>query len=118
MFGSGLQYVFLSTLLFAYAKDGVVLIDEVENGIHYGLMSKYSLFLHKLAEKFNVQLFISSHSDECINSFINNNYKTNDIVGYHTYSDDSDNLQARRVSGSDLKKYISNFGFDLRGESK
>lgn len=119
MYGSGLQYLFLTSILFGYARDGVVLIDEIENGIHYSLMLKYTLFLQKLSERFNTQVFITSHSDDCINAFVQNNYRNTDVVGYHIFEDKEkkNKLSVERVPGIDLKKYLTNFGYDLRGEA-
>ena len=53
-YGEGLQRIFFISLLFASAANGVVLIDEFENAIHTGLIGRFSEFIHKLAETFNV----------------------------------------------------------------
>ncbi len=69
MFGEGLQRIFKIGLLFAGAKNGVVIIDEFENAIHASLLSNVVVLLHELAIQFNAQVFISSHSKECIDAF-------------------------------------------------
>ena len=49
-----------------YGEDGVVLVDEIENGIHHtalrNLWEKIGQFAHHLG----VQFFASTHSRECI----------------------------------------------------
>ena len=60
-----------SRLLSIYAEmvvadKGVVLIDEVENGIHHGVLRDVWRGLDGLSETANVQLFATTHSWECI----------------------------------------------------
>ncbi len=65
-FGEGVQRAFHITLQFAAARNGVLLIDEFENAIHYGLLKNFVNFIRELAEEFNTQVFLTSHSKECI----------------------------------------------------
>jgi AAA15 family ATPase/GTPase len=78
-YGEGLQRIFEIALSFAYCKNGVVLIDEFETAIHYSLLVNFTGFIQELADKFNVQVFLTSHSKECIEAFVNNNYKNENI---------------------------------------
>jgi AAA15 family ATPase/GTPase len=48
------------------ASNGIVLIDEIENGIHYSIMEKVWTAIAEAARKFNVQVFATTHSWECI----------------------------------------------------
>jgi AAA15 family ATPase/GTPase len=51
-------------------RNGIVLIDEIENGIYY---EKYGFFwdaLFKFAENTQNQIFAASHSDECIQALL------------------------------------------------
>ena len=45
---------------------GVVLVDEVENGIHHSVMSKVWKSIAAAAEQFDTQIFATTHSYECI----------------------------------------------------
>lgn len=81
-FGEGLQRVFMIGLLFAYAEHGVVLIDELENALHTSLLQDFSRFLHELAIEFNVQVFVTSHSKECIDAFVLNEFKLDEVSAY------------------------------------
>jgi AAA15 family ATPase/GTPase len=58
----------LSSLLirFANAKNGVVLIDEIENGFHYSILKDIWKVIFEASKKFNVQIFATTHSYECI----------------------------------------------------
>ena len=75
------------------SKDGYLLIDEIENGIHYTNYEKLWQLIFKASKEANCQVFATTHSKECIEAFnnVNNknegvylefylNKKTNDIV--------------------------------------
>ncbi len=78
-YGEGLQRIFEIALSFAYCKNGVLLIDELETAIHYSLLIDFTKFIQELAIKFNVQVFITTHSKECIGAFVKNNISNEDI---------------------------------------
>jgi ABC-type dipeptide/oligopeptide/nickel transport system ATPase component len=50
-------------------QNGVVLIDEIENGLHHSAQSKVWEGIFQWAMKYNVQVFASTHSLECIHAF-------------------------------------------------
>jgi AAA15 family ATPase/GTPase len=81
-FGEGLQRVFYIALQFASAENGVILIDELENGLHYTLLESFTKFIQELAIKLNVQVFLTTHSKETIEAFVNNKFKNEDINFY------------------------------------
>lgn len=51
------------------ATDGVLLIDEVENGIHYSVQSGMWKLLYESCVRLNVQLFGTTHSWDCVRGF-------------------------------------------------
>ncbi len=78
-FGEGLQRIFYIALQFASAENGVILIDELENGLHYTLLESFTHFIQELAIKLNVQVFLTTHSKETIEAFVSNNFENEDI---------------------------------------
>jgi AAA15 family ATPase/GTPase len=50
-------------------EDGYLLIDEVENGIHYTHHQPFWETVFRLCQKFRVQVFATSHSLEMIRAF-------------------------------------------------
>ncbi len=68
-FGDGLRhYVSIAAALFSCA-DGYLLIDEVENGVHYSLLDDLWKTILTLSKEMNVQVFATTHSRECIESY-------------------------------------------------
>lgn len=113
-YGEGLQRMFLLSLLFASAQHGVVLIDEFENALHYRLIGPFARFIHQLAVKFNVQVFITSHSKECIDAFITAVDQVDDL-SCHAIVTTPEGLRTRDFSGSVFKRLLAAGDVDLRG---
>jgi len=53
-------------LLFTKTENGVVLLDEIENGLHYTVLEDVWRAIAEAARVFNVQVFATTHSFECI----------------------------------------------------
>ena len=49
---------------------GVILIDELENGFYYKALPKVWEALFAFCRKFDVQIFVSTHSKECVDSIL------------------------------------------------
>ena len=67
--GDGMTRIFQIILSLVSAKDGVLIVDEFENGLHWSIQNSVWDMVFKLALKLNVQVFCSTHSRDCINSF-------------------------------------------------
>jgi len=67
--GGGINRL-LSMILAIYdASDGVVLIDEVENGFHYSILEMVWQAIFESAKRFNVQVLATTHSYETIKAY-------------------------------------------------
>jgi hypothetical protein len=49
--------------------EAMVLIDEIENGIHYTVLPDLWRFIFKVAKLHNLQVFATTHSWDCIEAF-------------------------------------------------
>ena len=79
--GDGAVRLFGVTLALANSKDGFLLIDEMENGIHYSLQFDFWKMVMKAAHENNVQVFATTHSWDCIRSFAYAAMETEDVEG-------------------------------------
>lgn len=50
------------------AKKGVFLIDEIDTGLHYSVMKKMWEMVIDIAIKLDIQVFATTHSQDCIDS--------------------------------------------------
>jgi hypothetical protein len=68
--GDGLTRLFHIGLAMANASGGILLIDEFENGLHWEVQEQLWKALFQAANQFGVQVFATTHSNDCIQSFI------------------------------------------------
>ena len=66
MMGEGMTRVARLLLAIYTVTDGVVMVDEIENGIHYSSAQKVWSAIADAAERARVQVFATTHSFECI----------------------------------------------------
>ena len=67
--GNGMYRMLCISLSFVNATDGMLLIDEIENGIHYSVQPELWQLIFQLARRLNVQVFATTHSWDCIKGF-------------------------------------------------
>jgi AAA15 family ATPase/GTPase len=67
--GDGLTKLFHMALAVASAPEGILLIDEFENGLHWTVQEKLWNTLARAARDFSVQVFCTTHSRDCVESF-------------------------------------------------
>lgn len=68
--GDGINRILTVILAMLNCKDGVFLIDEFDTGLHYSVQTKLWQMVYQLAENLNIQVFATTHSNDCIKSFI------------------------------------------------
>ncbi len=112
-YGEGLQRIFFISLLFASARNGVVLIDEFENAIHTEMIANFAQFIYKLSDIFNTQVFLTSHSKECIDAFVMNIPKMEDLT-CHALVEEENDIVARQFTGPEFRRLVEAGNVDLR----
>ena len=63
--GEGMTRIARLILGISAAPNGIVLVDEVENGLHHSVLGKVWQVIEMAAEQFNTQVIASTHSFEC-----------------------------------------------------
>ncbi len=66
--GEGLVRLFSIIVELTASRNGVLLIDEIDNGLHHSVMADLWHVLGELAEKHNVQVFGTTHNDDMMRS--------------------------------------------------
>lgn len=64
--GGGLVRLTSLVLAITDAPKGVVLVDEIENGIHHSVLPKLWKAIRTVAQQYDTQIFATTHSFECI----------------------------------------------------
>lgn len=66
MLSSGITKILSIVLGMAHQKGGVILIDEMENGIYWDRLASIWKELLKFSRNYDVQIFATTHSMECL----------------------------------------------------
>lgn len=66
--GDGMWRMLGIALSLVGAKGGVLLIDEIDTGLHYTVMEEMWRLVHDAAQRFDVQVFATTHSSDCYRS--------------------------------------------------
>ena len=67
--GDGINRILTIILAMVNSDNGYLLIDEFENGLHYTVQEKLWKIIFKLSKDLNIQVFATTHSEDCINGF-------------------------------------------------
>lgn len=95
--GDGTHRVFSLVLTLIRASDGVLLIDEIENGLHYSVLVEVWRALLLLADRLNVQIFATTHSWDCIRAYAEAAREIRDVEGMLHRLERLDDGQLRSV---------------------
>jgi AAA15 family ATPase/GTPase len=119
-YGDGLKKVLLLAASIIMAKDGILLIDEIETAIHVSALEKIFVWFVKACQKSNVQVFATTHSLEAIDALLkyvkNNNPLSagDDPLRIITLKKQSQKTRARILSGKEALDSREEFDLELR----
>jgi AAA15 family ATPase/GTPase len=68
-FGDGVRHVISMVTALFQSENGYLFVDEIENGIHYSHLDKVWEVILKVSKEQNVQVFATTHSKECLESY-------------------------------------------------
>jgi hypothetical protein len=111
---SGIHKIISILLGCAHSRKGIILIDEIENGIFF---DKYSLtwdVLNKFSKDYGCQIFVTSHSLECLQKLAP--VMENDVDDFSLLQTIRENgtCAVRHVSGTAMKAALMG-GNEIRG---
>lgn len=68
-FGDGVRHIISIVTALFQSENGYLYIDEIENGIHFSHLDRVWEVILKVSKEQNVQVFATTHSKECIESY-------------------------------------------------
>ena len=68
--GEGIAKLLSYILAIANAKNGIVLIDEIENGLHHSVLPDVWKSIETISRKYNCQVILTTHSYEAIKAMV------------------------------------------------
>jgi len=64
--GYGVWRMLALAIALIRSRNGILLIDEIDTGLHYSVMSRMWKMINDVSRTFNIQVFATSHSYDCI----------------------------------------------------
>jgi predicted ATP-dependent endonuclease of OLD family len=66
--GDGMWRMLAMAIAITQCKRGFLFIDEIDTGLHYTVMADMWKLIYNAAREFNVQVFATTHSSDCVYS--------------------------------------------------
>ena len=102
--GDGVTRLFAAGLALANSRDGFLIIDEAENGIHYSLQRAFWGMVLRAAHEHNVQVLATTHSSDCVRGFALAAAETEEVEGvYLRLERDGDHVRAVEYTEEELE---------------
>jgi energy-coupling factor transporter ATP-binding protein EcfA2 len=112
-FGEGMRRALSLVVAATAAEGGILLVDEIEVGIHYSALTKLFPILLRTCHEFNVQLFVTTHSLEAIDAILaSETHEPNVVVAFHLPA--AQTGTAKRFTGEILENIRFERGLDIR----
>ena len=67
--GEGMNRMLGLALALVNTRNGILLVDEIESGLHYSVQTDMWRLIFQVAQSLNIQVFATTHSWDCISSF-------------------------------------------------
>ena len=112
--GDGIRRALSIALALRTAKNGILLIDEIEAALHVKALDRVYRWLDEAVKSLNVQVFATTHSLEAIDAIIRNKEPNSqsDLSGYAI--DPTENGGVKRYTGGMLSRLVHERGLDIR----
>ena len=102
--GDGAVRLFSVALALANSRDGFLVIDEAENGLHYAVQRDFWKMVLRTAHENNVQVFATTHSWDCVAGFAQAAADVDKVEGVLVRLErDGSRIRAVEYSEDDLK---------------
>ncbi len=113
-FGDGFRRALLIAATIPSVRNGVLLIDEIEAALHVSVLDSVLETLRWAADRYNVQVFATTHSLEAVDAVIRSfNQDLSQLAGYHL-PDRGSEVGAKRMDGEFLKRVRLQRGLEIR----
>ena len=114
VFGDAMRRcLLLATTMTNLGRGGVLLLDEVEVGIHTDALPKVFRWLADAARQLQVQVIATTHSLEVLDALLASDLSEEELAAYQLTQTEG-HTECKRFSGSALKRLRYERGLDIR----
>ena len=113
--GDGINKILNIILSLVNCKDGYLLIDEFENGLHYTVQEKLWEIIFRISKDLNVQVFATTHSKDSIEAFskVQNSQNEHEVGKFLRLEKQKNGIVGIEYSSEDLQN-VFEYHFELR----
>ncbi len=97
-FGEGMNRLLTIALGLVNAENKILLIDEIDLGLHHSIQDKLWEIVFSTAKKLNVQVFATTHSRDCVEAFSTVSQNYGDMGNYFRLQKNRDSDGFRAVN--------------------
>jgi AAA15 family ATPase/GTPase len=112
-FGDGVRRLLFIALTLVKVRGGVLLIDEIEIAIHTEALDSCFAWIVQWCQRFDVQLFATTHSLEAIDALLGDRDSDTDLVLYRLEKRESQ-TKAIRLERERLHRLREDLGLEVR----
>ena len=113
--GGGVVRLLSLLVNFFTARGGLIIVDEIENGVHHAVLPELWRQIRQLSELLDVQVVATTHSFECIQAAVmtgENGQAPNDFVIHRMY--EKDGVRASHTYSGEKLMTVLDLGFEIR----
>jgi hypothetical protein len=78
--GDGMWHMLAIATSITRCRGTVLLVDEIDTGLHYSVMTQMWQMILQAAKEFDVQVFATTHSFDCVESLANASAGLEDVT--------------------------------------
>jgi hypothetical protein len=111
LLGDGVRRLLTILLTMYHAKDGIVLIDEIDNGLHFSAQKTLWKAIIEGTKQFNVQLFCTTHNYETVRNL------TESVMGDNSDYQQKIRSYTIRKNSTEISSYMYDYeklGFSIQ----
>lgn len=104
--GDGVNKILSFILALVNSDNGYLLIDEFENGLHHSVQEKLWEVIFKISNQLNIQVFVTTHSNDSINSFAKVLSKSEEFEGslHRLFRISNDKIKSNAFTEEEIKE--------------
>jgi len=112
--GDGIRRIYLLATQFVQCREGALLIDELENSVHWLALNQFINWIVDIANQLNVQIFATTHSLECIDAVLASKLSKSKDLSLFKLKNQNGQIICKKIRGDTLKTIRYELGQDVR----
>lgn len=113
VFGDGLKKILTLASAVVKMRNGVILIDEFETGIHKRVLKQVAEWMLSVTKRYNVQVFLTTHSSDAIAALVEVQETNGDSLRAYRLEHYKNDIYVKKFTGNDLYMLRNSQGMDI-----